>query len=86
MRYPHERKQIGRSTGDGGRQGSLAKRCQIYCLGPPELPSDFVIDKLTTLLLVCNLGAQIAAAVDHGVCVECSATEMSSVIVRRHKK
>ena len=82
MRYPDERKQIGRSTGGGERQGSLAKHCQMYCLGLPGLTSDFVNDNLTTLLLVCSLEAQIGAAVDHGICVECLAAEMPSAIVQ----
>ena len=44
-------KQIGRSTEDGGRQGLLANRYQISCLGLPGLPSDFVSDKLRRFYL-----------------------------------
>ena len=55
-------------------------------LGLPELPSDFVNDKLTTLLFVCSLGAQIGAAVDHSVYAEYLAAAMPSVIFQRYKK
>ena len=55
-------------------------------LGLPGLPSDFVSDNLTTLLLVCSSRAQIGADVNHGVCVECLAAAMPSVIVDRVQK